>query len=122
MVSILITTYNSAAHLKACLESVLQQEFSDREIIVVDNASSDGTRAVLQEFETRARVIYNDTNRGFSGGQNQAISACARGLDAVAQSRRIAKPGLSNEASGSRRERCPHRNRMRKAAALGPGR
>ncbi len=73
MVSILITTYNSAAHLKACLESVLQQEFPDREIIVIDNASSDGTRAVLQEFETRARVIYNDTNRGFSGGQNQAI-------------------------------------------------
>ena len=78
MVSILITTYNSVAHLKACLESVLRQEFSDREIIVVDNASSDGTRAVLQEFETRARVIYNDTNRGFSGGQNQAISQ-ARG-------------------------------------------
>lgn len=78
MVSILITTYNSASRLKACLESVLQQEFSEREIIVVDNASSDGTRAVLQEFETRARVIYNDTNRGFSGGQNQAI-AQARG-------------------------------------------
>lgn len=78
MVSILITTYNSAAQLKACLESVLQQEFSDREIIVIDNASSDGTREVLQEFETRARVIYNDTNRGFSGGQNQAIGL-ARG-------------------------------------------
>ena len=78
MVSILITTYNSASRLKACLESVLQQEFSEREIIVVDNASSDGTRAVLQEFETRARVIYNDTNRGFSGGQNQAM-AHARG-------------------------------------------
>ena len=73
MVSILITTYNSASHLKACLESVLRQDLSDREIIVIDNASSDGTRAVLREFETRARVIYNDTNRGFSGGQNQAI-------------------------------------------------
>ena len=73
MVSILTTTYNSAAHLKACLESILQQEFSDREIIVIDNASSDGTREILREFETRARVIYNDTNRGFSGGQNQAI-------------------------------------------------
>lgn len=78
MVSILITTYNSAAHLKACLESVLQQDYLDREIIVIDNASSDETRGILREFETRARVIYNDTNRGFSGGQNQAI-AHARG-------------------------------------------
>src|ERR1700722_20315202 len=94
MVSILITTYNSASVLKTCLESVLQQDYADREIVIVDNASSDGTRAVLQEFErkcgreheqksggkfeTRLRVIYNDTNRGFSGGQNQAI-AQARG-------------------------------------------
>src|ERR1700730_3152684 len=73
MVSILITTYNSASVLKTCLESVLQQDYADPEIIIVDNASSDGTRAVLQEFETRLRVIYNDTNRGFSAGQNQAI-------------------------------------------------
>jgi GT2 family glycosyltransferase len=74
MVSILITTYNSAKVLTMCLESVLQQDWLDREIIIVDNASSDGTRAVLREFETRARVIYNDANRGFAAGQNQAIA------------------------------------------------
>jgi GT2 family glycosyltransferase len=77
-VSILITTYNSDKFLKTCLESALQQDYPDREIIIVDNASSDGTRAVLREFETRLRVIYNDTNRGFAAGQNQAI-AQARG-------------------------------------------
>ena len=77
-VSILITTYNSDKFLKRCLESVLQQDYPDREVIIVDNASSDGTRAVLREFETRLRVIYNDTNRGFAAGQNQAI-AQARG-------------------------------------------
>jgi GT2 family glycosyltransferase len=82
MVSILITTYNSAKFLKECLESVLQQDYADREIVIVDNASTDGTRAVLQEFErkcagergARVRVIYNETNRGFSAGQNQAIA------------------------------------------------
>jgi GT2 family glycosyltransferase len=77
-VSILITTYKSETFLKTCLESALQQDYPDWEIIVVDNASGDGTREVLREFETRARVIYNDTNRGFAGGQNQAI-AQARG-------------------------------------------
>jgi GT2 family glycosyltransferase len=86
MVSILITTYNSEKFLQACLESVLQQDYADREIIIVDNASADGTRAMLREFEKRfagqvgARLlaIYNDTNRGFAAGQNQAI-AQARG-------------------------------------------
>ena len=74
MVSVLITTYNSAKYLQPCLESALQQDYGDFELIVVDNASSDGTRAVLQEFESRLRVIYNDSNRGFAGGQNQAIA------------------------------------------------
>lgn len=82
MVSILITTYNSEQFLKACLESVLQQDHADREIVIVDNASADGTRGVLQEFEkqfagglgARLRVIYNDANRGFAAGQNQAIA------------------------------------------------
>jgi len=82
MVSILITTYNSAQFLKACLESVLQQDYADREIIIVDNASSDGTRAVLREFEShfagerraRLRAVYNDANRGFAAGQNQAMA------------------------------------------------
>jgi GT2 family glycosyltransferase len=77
-VSILITTYNSAKFLKTCLESALQQDYRDREIIIVDNASSDGTRAILREFERSLRVTYNDTNRGFAAGQNQAI-AQARG-------------------------------------------
>ena len=60
--------------MKRCLESALLQDCPDMEIIIVDNASSDGTRPVLREFETRLRVIYNDTNRGFAGGQNQAIA------------------------------------------------
>lgn len=77
-VSILITTYNSEKFLKRCLESALQQDCPDLEIIIVDNASSDGTRTVLREFGTRLRVIYNDRNRGFAAGQNQAI-AQARG-------------------------------------------
>jgi GT2 family glycosyltransferase len=82
MVSILITTYNSEKFLKTCLESVLQQDYAEREIIIVDNASADGTPGILQEFEkrcasergARVQVIYNDTNRGFAGGQNQAIA------------------------------------------------
>src|SRR5580700_3365756 len=96
MVSILITTYNSEKFLKTCLESVLRQDYGDREIVIVDNASTDDTRAILKEFESnraqefagggeverhlagergvRLRVIYNETNVGFAAGQNQAMA------------------------------------------------
>jgi GT2 family glycosyltransferase len=40
----------------------------------VDNASTDGTIEILKTFEDRAHIVYNQTNRGFAGGQNQAIA------------------------------------------------
>jgi GT2 family glycosyltransferase len=74
MIAIAIVTYNSAAFIRRCLEYVFEQDYTPFEVIVVDNASSDGTPAILREFEARIRVAYNHRNLGFAGGQNQAIS------------------------------------------------
>src|SRR5581483_5775334 len=78
MVSVLITTYNSAAFVEKCLESLRAQTYRPLDIIIVDNASSDGTREILEKFRPDVHLIYNDTNVGFAAGQNQAIRA-ARG-------------------------------------------
>jgi GT2 family glycosyltransferase len=76
-VSVTIVTYNSGRFIKRCLESVLAQRYPDKEIIVVDNASTDGTIDILEQFEDRCRIIYNDDNVGFAAAQNQAIAASA---------------------------------------------
>ncbi len=73
-VSITIVTFNSRTYIEGCLRFVFAQNFSPFEVIVVDNASSDGTPDLLRQYESRARVIYNRVNNGFAGGQNQAIS------------------------------------------------
>lgn len=78
MVSVLITTYNSASVLGACLDSIFQQDYPRVEIIVVDNDSTDGTRDVLKRAGERVRVFYNEINMGFAAAQNQAM-AQARG-------------------------------------------
>jgi GT2 family glycosyltransferase len=75
MVSITIVTWNSAQFLSDCFASLKEQDFSELEVVIVDNASSDGTRALLSEVESRWRVICNDSNVGFAAGQNQAIRA-----------------------------------------------
>jgi GT2 family glycosyltransferase len=74
MVSVLITTYNSAAMLEACLDSVFQQDYPSVEIIVIDNASSDKTRDILENIDRKAQVVFNEENAGFAAAQNQAIS------------------------------------------------
>jgi len=77
MVSVTIVTWNSAQHLNECFASLRQQDYPDLEVTIVDNASTDGTRKLLREAGPRWRVIYNDSNRGFAAGQNQAIRATA---------------------------------------------
>ena len=72
-VSVTIVTYNSGRFIKRCLESVLAQKYPRKEIIVVDNASTDGTIDILEQFEDRCKIVYNDENIGFAAAQNQAI-------------------------------------------------
>ncbi|HVW86559.1 MAG TPA: glycosyltransferase family 2 protein [Bryobacteraceae bacterium] len=78
-VSITIVTYNSGRFIKRCLESVLDQDYPFKEIIVIDNNSTDGTIDILERFENHegVRIVYNEENIGFAGAQNQAIGLSA---------------------------------------------
>jgi GT2 family glycosyltransferase len=73
LVSVTIVTYNSGRFIKRCLESVLAQKYPNREILIVDNASTDGTTDILEQFEDRCQILYNNENLGFAAAQNQAI-------------------------------------------------
>lgn len=72
-VSVTIVTYNSGRFIKRCLESVLAQKYGRKEIVIIDNASTDGTIDILEQFEDRCKIVYNDENIGFAAAQNQAI-------------------------------------------------
>ncbi len=76
-VSVLLVTYNSAAYVQRCLESLLQQNHPAFEIIVVDNGSTDKTREILSRFSPPANIKFNveknENNAGFAAAQNQAI-------------------------------------------------
>jgi GT2 family glycosyltransferase len=78
MVSVTIVTWNSEKYLKECFAALALQDYPELDVVIVDNASEDGTRTLLREVETKWRVIYNQENVGFAAGQNQAIKA-ARG-------------------------------------------
>ena len=73
VVSVTIVTYNSGRFIKRCLESVLEQNYPNMEVVVIDNASTDGTVDILEQFQDRCRIHYNDENIGFAAAQNQAI-------------------------------------------------
>jgi GT2 family glycosyltransferase len=73
-VAVSIVTFNSERYIRPCLESLLSQDPVPAEIVVVDNASSDGTRAILQDYVGRVQFVQNEENTGFCTAHNQAIA------------------------------------------------
>ena len=74
LVSVTLVTFNSGRFIKRCLESVLEQKYGNMEVVVIDNASTDGTQDILEQFSSNCRIYYNDENVGFAAAQNQAIA------------------------------------------------
>ena len=72
--SVVIPCFNGAALTRACIESLLQQSEPVHEILVVDNASSDATAQLADEFGAPVTVLRQPENRGFAGGVNAGIA------------------------------------------------
>jgi len=97
-VSVIVPTYNAREHLREAVESLLAQSFADLEVLVIDDASTDGSiEAVADVADPRLGVVRLLRNAGPSGARNTGISL-ARGeyialLDAddVSVPRRIEK-------------------------------
>jgi GT2 family glycosyltransferase len=79
--SILIVNYNGMAFLPDCLASIRQQVTLDHEVIVVDNASSDGSCDYVRAAHPRVKLVVSARNLGFAGGNNLgARQACGEYL------------------------------------------
>lgn len=80
-VSIILPTYNAQKTLKKTIDSVREQTFSDWELLILDDASTDDTVAIARECEgqdDRIRVIVNSGNQGVAATRNRGIQE-ARG-------------------------------------------
>jgi len=75
-VSVIIATYNRAHLLKTAIDSVLTQTYTDYEVIVADDGSSDGTEELVRSYGDRVRYLYQE-NQGKSVMLNKALTKAA---------------------------------------------
>src|SRR5579859_7798728 len=73
--SVLVVNYNGARFLPGCLDSLLASKAPYREVIVVDNASTDGSLLVLERYPW-VKVVKSSSNVGFAGGNNLGLRHC----------------------------------------------
>lgn len=71
--SVIIVNFNGRDLLDECLGSLQRQTFNNFEIIVVDNASSDGSVEFIRDRYPEVRVVQNAVNLGYGGGNNRGI-------------------------------------------------
>ena len=75
LVSILIPAYNAEPWIAEALESALAQTWPNKEIIVVNDGSTDRTLAIANQFATRGVTVLSQENQGASSARNKAFNA-----------------------------------------------
>ncbi|MCD6471376.1 glycosyltransferase family 2 protein, partial [bacterium] len=72
-VSIQIVTWNSREYIGDCLDSIFSQTFKDFTVLIIDNASTDGTVEFIEKKYKNIYILRNSKNLGFSRAHNQGI-------------------------------------------------
>ncbi|MBQ9590194.1 MAG: glycosyltransferase [Butyrivibrio sp.] len=77
LVSVILPSYNGSKYIQESIESILKQSFTDFELILVDDCSSDNTLSIMNEYaelDERITVIHNDHNCKLPGALNVGMS------------------------------------------------
>ena len=75
LVSIIMPSYNSEKYIETSIRSVVAQTYTDWELIIVDDCSTDGTEAIIRSFadDSRIRFLKNEKNSGAAVSRNYAL-------------------------------------------------
>ena len=99
-VSIVIPNYNGMAFMEACMQAVLR-DAPKAELIVVDNASKDGSLEYTREHFPEARVLAMDQNYGFARAVNEGIRAATRPYVILLNNDTEVEPGFTDALVGA---------------------
>ena len=69
-VGTIVVTFNRKKMLKECIEALLKQSYDNQEILVIDNASTDGTKDYIKKLIDNKKVFYYNTGKN-SGGEKK---------------------------------------------------
>lgn len=93
LASIIIPNWNGAKFLPVCLDALRAQTYTHMEIIIADNASTDGSQALLAERYSDVRLLALPENRGFTGACNAGLEAAQGNIAVLLNNDTEVEPG-----------------------------
>ena len=97
LVSIIVLNYNAGQLLLNCVDSLKKSTYTNLEIIVVDNISSDGSQTKCMEKFPDIKLIQNEKNLGYCGGNNIGIKEAKGEFIVILNPDTIVEPKWINE-------------------------
>ena len=88
MISVIVPVYNVEPYLEEAIESVIHQTYTNLEIILVDDGSTDGSGRICDRYQkkdSRIKIIHQE-NRGLSAARNAGLDICKGGMIAFLDS------------------------------------
>lgn len=100
-VTVVVVNFNSGDYLKKMLQALEQQVFNDFSVIVVDNASTDGSSDAVEASPLDVKLVALAENIGFAAANNLAVSMCASTYVALLNPDAFPEPGWLVELVGA---------------------
>ena len=97
LVSIIVVNWNGLKHIDECLKSLLNQIYSNMEIILVDNCSEDGSVEFVRQNFSSVKIIMNGGNMGFAAAMNRGIISASGELIASLNQNTVAEKNWLNK-------------------------
>ena len=84
LISIIVPVHNGAGTVERTLDTLLAQTYPNKEIIVIDDYSTDDSRTILTDYEGNVRLYFNEQNLGLARNYNKAIGLAAGSIIMIA--------------------------------------
>ena len=107
LVSVVIPNHNGRGVLARCLDSLRAQAFHDFEVIVVDNGSSDGSVAMVEEDYPEVTLVRSPVNLGFGAANNLGFERARGEYYALLNNDAVADPGWLEQLVSAARRAAP---------------
>jgi GT2 family glycosyltransferase len=91
--SVILVNYNGREHLGGCLEALLGEDHDDVDVLVVDNASTDGSADYIHAHFPPVRVVRSATNLGYAAGNNLGVRESAGRILVFLNPDTVVEPG-----------------------------